>query len=60
MRIFLCCIRKSISSKYIDFRTEKSLNFVFQTYPKVVIVTMVYQNAAGIDVKFVPATFFSA
>lgn len=31
-----------------------------ETHPKVVIVTMVYQNAAGIEVKFVPSTFFSA
>lgn len=31
-----------------------------ETYPSVVIVTMVYQKAAGIEVKFVPSTFFSA
>jgi len=30
------------------------------TYPSVVIVTMVYQKAAGIEVKVVPSTFFSA
>lgn len=30
------------------------------TYPRVVMVTMVYQNAAGIDVKFVSCSFFSA
>lgn len=30
------------------------------SYPSVVIVTIVYQNAAGIDVKLVPSTFFSA
>jgi hypothetical protein len=30
------------------------------TYPKVVIVTMVYQKAAGMDVKLVSCSFFSA
>nr|CAD7400140.1 unnamed protein product [Timema poppensis] len=30
------------------------------TYPSVVIVTMVYQNAAGMEVKLVSSTFFSA
>lgn len=30
------------------------------THPSVVIVTIVYQKAAGIDVKLVPLTFFSA
>lgn len=33
---------------------------VANNYPSVVIVTMVYQNAAGIEVKFVTRTFFSA
>lgn len=31
-----------------------------RTYPSVVMVTIVYQNAAGIEVKLVPSTFFSA
>lgn len=30
------------------------------THPSVVIVTMVYQKAAGIEVKLVTSTFFSA
>lgn len=29
-------------------------------YPSVVIVTIVYQKAAGIEVKFVSCSFFSA
>ena len=31
-----------------------------RTYPSVVMVTMVYQKAAGMEVKLVPSTFFSA
>ena len=30
------------------------------TYPSVVMVTIVYQKAAGMEVKLVPSTFFSA
>ena len=29
------------------------------TYPRVVMVTMVYQNADGMDVNVVSGTFFS-
>lgn len=37
-----------------------SISNDFATYPNVVIVTMVYQKAAGIEVNVVPSTFFSA
>jgi len=57
------------SCDFIEFRLSLKLYLkvnpygkllICRTHPKVVIVTMVYQNAAGMDVKLVPYTFFSA
>jgi len=40
--------------------TVKRKKFNILLYPSVVIVTMVYQKAAGMELKFVPFSFFSA
>ena len=43
-----------------NWRWRKLRKDVVRTYPRVVMVTMVYQKAAGMEVKLVPSTFFSA
>jgi hypothetical protein len=48
------------SSHYLTLLIEIKLKRFVVTYPSVVMVTIVYQKAAGMDVKFVPSTFFSA
>jgi len=45
---------------YAEFRLRSRTRERDTTNPSVVMVTMVYQNAAGMLLNLVPGTFFSA
>ncbi len=57
---FLISFSHYFGKKKTSGEIRKKQSAAASTYPKVVMVTMVYQNAAGMLVKVVWLTFFSA
>ena len=56
--LFPCIIYLLLSYKHLVVLSKGIINNIM-TYPRVVMVTMVYQNADGMDVNVVSGTFFS-